>query len=429
MKYWKLQFFAALFMIALLSAENNTSYGNIYVQKSPSYAGTVYGTAYNFLVPTTRWVGATAYSGYEFKNWVKNSGDCSINNPALPDTSVYVNSGNCVVTAMFNNSSGVGSLVVTASPSYGGMAYGTEYNFTVPANKSIMAVANAGYAFSFWSKSGNCTVSNIYSPNTTVHVASGTCYVTGYFNSTANNTSGTGSLIVTASPTYGGTVYGTEYNFTVPANKLIMAVAKAGYAFSKWVKTGNCMIGNQYANNTTVYVVSGTCNVVGYFTNKTSPPNTSIGSADVGGAEMQIQSIELPGKVIVNQRTYGKIVTSNAGIGRSIETKTAYYIDSQYVNSVLVPALSPGQTSSGEMTFICKRAGTYTLSVKADYENKINEKDEINNGKALKFTCISSANAASGPADAIVASMADVFGGVYSAIMSLCGVPPEAFAA
>ena len=175
---------------------------------------------------------------------------------------------------------------------YGGSQNGTwldcdrfpEYcnstsNVTLPANKTIFAFASDGYTFSNWTSTGNCTVANNASNNTTVEVRSGGCNATASFirlpsadtitlrlnNSEANFIAIYGtSLTVNASSTSNthllyrnGTLVGTSnytsvlaagsYNFTANStgNANYTAASKTFFAnITKATSTANISAGS-----------------------------------------------------------------------------------------------------------------------------------------------------------------------------------------
>ena len=83
----------------------------------------------------------------------------------------------------------------------------------------------------------------------------------------------------------------------------------------------------------------------------------------------------------------GSITNYNSGTAPSPATKTAYYMDSNLLGTVDVPAMQPGATSTVSITFVCPSAGGHTLSGMIDYEHLVTELDEQNNGRAVTFTC------------------------------------------
>ena len=158
--------------------------GSLIVSVSPPGAGSASGTVYNITVPFTGPVLASNIVGgdYTFANW-SVSGNCTVANATSGSTTVTVNSGTCYATANFALIPR-GSLIVNATPANGGVVTGTAYNFTVPATLPITASANANYAFTNWSITGNCTIANASAAATTATVNSGTCYATAHFNYT-----------------------------------------------------------------------------------------------------------------------------------------------------------------------------------------------------------------------------------------------------
>ena len=84
----------------------------------------------------------------------------------------------------------IANLIVTGS--VGGTVTGTAYNVTVPATLPINATASTGYAFSGWSRVGNCTINNTASASTTVYLFGAVCNVTASFTSTGSGGGGGG---------------------------------------------------------------------------------------------------------------------------------------------------------------------------------------------------------------------------------------------
>ena len=341
----------------------------------------------------------------------------------------------CISGACTNQSGGnttnYGNLITTPSPSNGGYAYGTAYNFSVPAIKNISAVPAFGFSFAGWAKSGNCNATNPNSPNTTANVTSGTCYVYaqfqgGNYSNNTNTTNTTGSLIVKASPEYGGLVYGTEYNFPVPATKTISALVAPGAKFYKWVSSGYCDVINASASKTTVYVQSGICTVIGYFKTNQTANNTNITNISANIADLKVSALVMGVDIPLNQRVYGTVQTSNVGKEVSVSTSTSYYLNGIYVNSVKVPELKPGESSTGEVTFICKRVGTYTLSAKADSADSAKELDERNNEMSIKVIC-SDSGVAGNAQTRIASSIVDTSGSLYVMAMRNLGIYIESF--
>jgi hypothetical protein len=118
-----------------------------------------------------------------------------------------------------------------------------------------------------------------------------------------------------------------------------------------------------------------------------SPPAAPEPVLPAGKPDLQLQSIVLNTPISVYQIVNGTITNYNSGSAESPATKTAYYIDSELAGVVDVPPIPTGGTSIAAFTVICQSAGQHTLSGKIDYEGLIDEIDELNNGRAIAFTC------------------------------------------
>lgn len=118
-----------------------------------------------------------------------------------------------------------------------------------------------------------------------------------------------------------------------------------------------------------------------------SPPAAPEPVMPQGKPDLQLQSMVLNSPISVYQIVNGTITNFNAGSAASPATKTAYYIDSELAGVVDVPPIPAGETSIAAITIICQSAGQHTLSGKIDYEGLIDEVDELNNGRAITFTC------------------------------------------
>ncbi|MCX8175004.1 MAG: hypothetical protein N3E51_02255 [Candidatus Micrarchaeota archaeon] len=146
--------------------------------------------------------------------------------------------------------------------------------------------------------------------------------------------------------------------------------------------------------------------------------------------DLVISQISIPATVTVNVRVYGSITTKNVGQGHAGNSTTAYYINGAFVNSIPVPPLPPGASSTGNASFVCLRAGTYAFSAKADYLGAILEENETNNEKNVTFSCVlSSGQVQTSPvgSESIVASMADTSGNLYAKVMGILGVHLESY--
>jgi len=110
-------------------------------------------------------------------------------------------------------------------------------------------------------------------------------------------------------------------------------------------------------------------------------------SAPQGKPDLQLQSITIDNSVSLYKVSSGSITNYNSGTAPSPVTKTAYYVDSVLIGTVDVPSMQPGATSTAAITFTCSKAGSHTLSGKIDIEGLVDEQDELNNGRAISFSC------------------------------------------
>ena len=102
---------------------------------------------------------------------------------------------------------------------------------------------------------------------------------------------------------------------------------------------------------------------------------------------MQLQAITFDNPAAIYKVMNGSVTNYNSGTAPSPATKTAYYIDGTLLGTVDVPPMDAGASSTVGITFVCPSAGGHTLSAKIDYENQVDEQDELNNGRAVSFTC------------------------------------------
>jgi len=110
-------------------------------------------------------------------------------------------------------------------------------------------------------------------------------------------------------------------------------------------------------------------------------------AAPQGKPDLQLQSITIDGQVSLYKISSGSITNYNSGTAPSPATKTAYYVDSVLIGTVDVPPMEAGATSTAAITFTCISAGSHTLSGKIDIEGLVDEHDELNNGRAISFSC------------------------------------------
>ena len=113
-----------------------------------------------------------------------------------------------------------------------------------------------------------------------------------------------------------------------------------------------------------------------------------VTTAPTGKPDLQLQSIEVTSPISTFMLINGSIANYNSGTATSPATKTAYYIDSEFIGAVDVPPIEPGKSVNTGISFVCKKAGTHVLSGKIDYENRVDEQNELNNGRAVNFNCV-----------------------------------------
>ncbi|MEM2138168.1 MAG: hypothetical protein QW568_03715, partial [Candidatus Anstonellaceae archaeon] len=144
------------------------------------------------------------------------------------------------------------NLTLAAIPPNGGSVFGSATGLTNGSVRAITAAPNSGWNFTMWTKSGSCTVANVYNKNTTVTV-NGNCYVYGNFvqmNQSGNNTTVTYyTLTVSANPSNGGTVTGSATGLTNGSVRAITAAPNSGWNFTMWTKSGSCTVANVYNKN------------------------------------------------------------------------------------------------------------------------------------------------------------------------------------
>jgi len=308
------------------------------------------------------------------------------------------------------------SLALSASPPGSGGVYGSASNITPNTYRNISATAYYGYVFSNWTlTSGSCNITNRFSPSTSVLVR-GNCNILGMFryvnNGSSNNTT-TYSLALSASPSNGGSVYGAASNLSYGVVRGISAIPSQFYTFSNWtvLSSGNCSVANAQNRNTTA-TIYGNCQIRGNFARikdteviEKDKAANEIGEGSKSDTDsIQISSIIIPASV-VGVRTYGSVVVENKGETTSSATTAAYSINGQYLNSFDVPSLAPDASMTGQVTFICMRAGTYSFTVSAG-----------SSSKTISVSCTK------GSTTNIAGALFDEVLSLYSQIMSLFGV-------
>lgn len=125
-----------------------------------------------------------------------------------------------------------------------------------------------------------------------------------------------------------------------------------------------------------------------------SPPSSSPplpepepAAAQQGKPDLQLMAIAFDNPVSLYQVIAGSVTNYNSGTAASPATKTAYYVDSVLAGTVDVPPMQPGASSTVGFRFVCQKAGGHTLSAMVNYEGLVDEQNELNNGRAIVFTC------------------------------------------
>lgn len=80
-------------------------------------------------------------------------------------------------------------------------------------------------------------------------------------------------------------------------------------------------------------------------------------------------------------------VTSNVGLGAALQSYTRVYLDNQTLAVFSKPALAPGGSSRSKVSYYCGKVGSYLISSKADYDNRVDESSESNNIGIVYLVC------------------------------------------
>ena len=179
------------------------------------------------------------------------------------------NFANCADFAPLTNVPQTYLLTVSAFPANGGNVSGSASNLSYGATRNISAISNAGYAFTTWNSSSNvlCPVACPTCSNTSVSIYRD-CNVTALFSKTYR-------LLLSASPSNGGSVTGTGSNIPSGTLRNITATLNPIYwnnvtntndvRFMGWRRgSGNCSIMNVSALSTQVNMTSN-CSIVAQF--------------------------------------------------------------------------------------------------------------------------------------------------------------------
>ena len=266
---------------------------------SPASGGTTSPAVGARIVNTGEWlsISATAIPGYKFSSWAI-TGDAKFKDAAqVHNTTAQIwLTGNATLTANFTAVT-TATLTMAVNPANVGTTNPAVGKSTVNAGEwiTLFATPTNGFALSSWSISGSATIIDKYGTYTYI-------YLTGDATVTANFTqTGTATLVVAASPGYGGAVNvgGNDYVGTHvvtsktwydldPVGKIDDATG-VGYAFTGWTVSDNVIIqeyASDYYTTYRAYVkdtsnASITANFTAYETAKltaTISPSTDAGT-------------------------------------------------------------------------------------------------------------------------------------------------------
>ena len=219
---------------------------------SPSGGGTTTGGGTKYYNDSCS-ISATAATGYSFKNWTTSSGG-TIANANAASTTYTMPNGNATVTANFTHIQY--TLTTASSPSEGGTTTGggTKY---YNDSCSISATAATGYTFSKWTTTGG-TLANVNAASTTLTMPNGNATVT------ANFIHNEYTLLVTASPSGGGTTTGSGTKYYNDSCS-ISATTSTGYRFIGWTTSSGGTIADASSASTTYTMPNGAATVVANF--------------------------------------------------------------------------------------------------------------------------------------------------------------------
>ncbi|MCQ2301341.1 MAG: InlB B-repeat-containing protein, partial [Bacteroidales bacterium] len=246
-----------------------------------------------------------------FVNWTKNGTQVSTSASysfTVTETASYV--ANFQVNGY--------QITASANPSNGGTVSGSgTYNHG--DNCTLTATAGTGYTFVNWTKNGT-QVSTSASYNFTV---------TADADFVAHFTQSTFEIIVSASPTEGGTVYGGGA-YLYEESCTVIAVANVGYSFNNWTKNGSVV--STDANYT--FNVLEDANLVAHFSQDhynitVSADSEEGGAANGGGSFTYGETCTLTataniGYTFVNWTKNGTQVSTNASYSFTVTGNASY---------------------------------------------------------------------------------------------------------
>ncbi len=166
---------------------------------------------------------AVANEGYSFSNWTEN-GEIVSYNPIYSFT-VYENRS--LVANFVNQNEYIVSVV--ASPENGGTVEGGG-NYALGQECTLSAVADNGYIFSYWTKSG---VIVSYESNYVFTVVADQTLVAHFCEEECSSY----TVSVTSNPSEGGSVVGNG-TYEEGATCILTAIPDPGYSFVNWTENG-----------------------------------------------------------------------------------------------------------------------------------------------------------------------------------------------
>ena len=184
---------------------------------------------------------ATPNAGYAFINWTENG---------IPVSDSTTNSFTASVNrALVANFVPTFTITASAAPSAGGTSTGGGI-YNSGSAVTVVATANAGYAFLNWTENG-----------TPVSSESNYTFTAGADRTLVANFIPTYTITTSASPITGGTTTGDGV-YNSGSNVTVAATANAGYAFISWTENG-IPVGTSPSNS---FTVSADCALVANFT-------------------------------------------------------------------------------------------------------------------------------------------------------------------
>ena len=258
----------------------NTHQYTIDVSANPEEGGRVSGGG-TFNSGASRTVKATANNGYSFINWTENGNEVSTD-----ANYTFTLTTNRTLKANFTENVPIQyTISVSANPTEGGTVSGGG-TFDSGSSRTVKATANDGYAFVNWTENGNEVSTNA---NYTFTLTANRTLKANFTANAPNQY----SIIVSASPTEGGTVSGGG-TYNSGSSRTVKATANDGYSFVNWTENGNEV--STDANYTFTLTANRTlvanfiANTPNQYTISVSAAPTEGGVVTGGGTYLQGQS-------------------------------------------------------------------------------------------------------------------------------------------